>query len=90
MSAASSRIAKGLAKGLGIKLEHDVPYEDLDLTKKDLEPYSERDPTPTEWVKDVLPNGSHVVNYLYNSFPFLQWIGRYNRQYLAGDIVAGK
>jgi len=85
-------MGRGLARGLGVKLENDVPHvtQHNGTAGMDLDPYVERDPTPSEWVREVFPGGRQLVNYFYSLFPFLQWIGRYNRQYLAGDVIAGK
>lgn len=89
MPAAGSRMVRGLAKGLGIKLEHDVPRDDNNLAEMGVDGYIERDPTPSEWIKDGIPSGGQVLDYFQNLFPFLQWLGRYNIQYFIGDLIAG-
>lgn len=87
MTTAGSRIGHALANVLGVKLEHDIPREDNYGIGFDA--YIERDPTPSEWLQETLPNRSRILDYFHNLFPFIQWIGRYNTKYLFGDVVAG-
>lgn len=51
--------------------------------------YVEQDPTVGEWLRDVIPNGSQVIRYLSNLFPFSRWIFSYNLRWLLGDMIAG-
>ena len=51
--------------------------------------YVEDEPTAKEWIQDTLPSGPEFREYCYSLFPFLHWIGRYNVQWLIGDLVAG-
>ena len=93
----SAKIGHGLAKVLGIKLD----YRDA-ITKEDLsrgesvfsvssaDTYVEEEPSVVQWLQDILPTGRGVLNYLYSLIPFVHWIGRYNGQWLFGDLVAGQ
>lgn len=91
-----SKFGRILAKGLGIKL---APSEDADPVTRgesafsvgtmDTYPYEEREPTSGEWMREHAPTLKDVRLYFYNLFPFLQWIGRYNVQWLIGDLIAG-
>jgi sodium-independent sulfate anion transporter 11 len=51
--------------------------------------YVEQDPTVGEWLRDAVPNGKQVINYLSSLFPFSAWIFSYNIQWLLGDLIAG-
>jgi solute carrier family 26 (sodium-independent sulfate anion transporter), member 11 len=51
--------------------------------------YVEQDPTVGEWVRDAVPDGKQVVNYLTSLFPFSAWIFSYNLQWFLGDMIAG-
>lgn len=51
--------------------------------------YVEHDPTVGEWLRDAVPDGKKVVNYLTSLFPFSAWIFSYNLQWFLGDTIAG-
>ncbi|KAF1813709.1 sulfate permease-like protein [Eremomyces bilateralis CBS 781.70] len=89
-----TKVGRGLAKGLGIELEDPVHNERVtrgesvfSVTSADT--YVEEEPTVAEWLRQVAPTGQTVVQYFINLFPFLKWIGRYNLQWLIGDLIAG-
>lgn len=52
--------------------------------------FVEDEPTVLEWFRSVTPSRSQVLAYPRQLFPFTEWIGRYNLQWLYGDLVAGK
>ncbi|KAF7714769.1 Sulfate transporter [Penicillium ucsense] len=96
----ASKLGHTLAKGLGIKLAYRDPLgassdpvtrgeSTFSVGTVDTYSYNEPEPTTIEWIQEVTPTGQQVVNYFINLFPFLQWIGRYNVQWLLGDLVAG-
>lgn len=95
---AASKIGKGLAKGLGIKLEYrdelalkdEIRRGESVFSSQTAGAYVEEEPTSAEWLAGVFPNGHDLVTYTRSLFPFTHWIGRYNLQWLAGDLVAGK
>src|SRR3569833_313763 len=96
MSSTSTKIGHALAKGLGIKLENPEPYQDevtrgeSVLSVQTADTFVEQPPTTAEYLFELVPNGKQLTNYLYSLFPFIHWIGHYNLQWLAGDLVAGK
>jgi solute carrier family 26 (sodium-independent sulfate anion transporter), member 11 len=94
---ASARVKTGhfLAKILGIKLNNGVASGDVTrgesvFSVQSADSFVEEEPTSGEWIQDLLPNGHDVVAYVRSLFPFTYWIGRYNLQWLLGDLVAGK
>lgn len=83
-----------LAKLLDITL-HNEPGSD-DLTRGEsvfsvqtADSFFERQPVSGEWIRGLLPGWHDFVHYLRSLFPFTYWIGRYNLQWLLGDVVAG-
>ncbi|TVY37426.1 Sulfate permease [Lachnellula occidentalis] len=94
---AASKVARGLAKGLGIKLEYrdelqlkdEIRRGESVFSSQTADTYVEEEPRSAEWIADVLPNGHDLATYARSLFPFTHWIGRYNLQWLAGDLVAG-
>lgn len=51
--------------------------------------FIEREPTVAEFLQEITPSRQAVGRYVYNLFPFIQWIGKYNVTWLIGDLVAG-
>jgi sodium-independent sulfate anion transporter 11 len=51
--------------------------------------YIDREPTAAEWIKEQVPTKRDVASYLKSLFPFVEWLPRYNTQWLIGDLVAG-
>lgn len=47
------------------------------------------DPTVLDWLNEVCPSGSQLLQYFVRLFPFLNWICHYNLQWLVGDLIAG-
>ncbi|TVY80338.1 Sulfate permease [Lachnellula suecica] len=94
---AAAKIGHGLAKALGIKLEYrdelqrkeEIQRGESVFSSQTADTYVENEPTSAEWVGEFLPSGSELAQYCRSLFPFLSWIGRYNVQWLAGDLVAG-
>src|SRR6266536_1832338 len=92
------KVGHGLAKVLGIKLQYRNPTGDGDKVTRGESTYSvstadtyvEEEPTTMEWFRQVTPSSRDFLRYLYSLFPFVHWIGRYNIQWLIGDLVAGE
>jgi sodium-independent sulfate anion transporter 11 len=96
MTSTGTNVGHGLAKVLGIKLQKPESYQD-DVTRGEsvlsvatTETFVEEPPTTAEWLREVVPTGRDVREYIWSLFPFLHWIGFYNPQWLIGDLVAGK
>lgn len=94
-----SKVTSGLAKVLGIKDEHRNPLDGSDgdpvthgesVLSSETCPYYEPEPSVAEWLRALLPTGRQASTYFLGIFPFLKWIGRYNWQWLIGDLVAGQ
>lgn len=91
----TTKIGHGLAKVLGIKLHYRDPTgEGISrgesvFSVSSADTYVEEEPTSLEWIKQVAPSGRTFINWAQSLFPFTHWIGRYNAQWLAGDLVAG-
>jgi sodium-independent sulfate anion transporter 11 len=96
MASTSSKIGHSLAKVLGIDLHyrHETGSERVTrgesvFSVNSADNYVEEEPTAIEWLHEVTPTGQDVTRYFVHLFPFLQWITRYNVQWLIGDLVAG-
>ncbi|OQE24477.1 hypothetical protein PENSTE_c007G01849 [Penicillium steckii] len=93
------KAGNAVAKGLGIKVAYRDPMGANDPVTRgestfsvgtvDTYSYNEPEPTSVEWIREITPSFREFVNYLISLFPFLNWIGRYNLQWLFGDMVAG-
>ena len=96
MSSASVKTGHFLAKILGIKLDNgNEPRDELTrgesvFSIQTADTFVEGQPTSAEWVREVLPSGHDLLVYARSLFPFTYWIGRYNVQWLLGDLVAGE
>lgn len=93
-----TKVGHGLARGLGIRLAYRDPLgsknegepdQGFSVGTADTYSYYEPEPTSLEWLQEITPTGQQVLNYIINLFPFLNWITRYNVQWLFGDLVAG-
>ncbi|KAI8940075.1 hypothetical protein NX059_003794 [Plenodomus lindquistii] len=96
MASTTTKIGHGLAKVLGIQLHYRnetgserVTRGESVFTVDSADSYVEDEPTAREWLEDVLPTARELGEYAYSLFPFVHWIGRYNVQWLIGDLVAG-
>lgn len=93
---AATRVGHTLAKGLGIKLNYRNELDDeirrgeSVFSSQTADTYVETEPHAIDWIRETAPNGRDLKNYLWSLFPFLHWITRYNAQWAAGDLVAGK
>ena len=93
---AATKIGHGLAKGLGIKLNYrnelneEIRRGESVFSIQTTDTYVEEEPRSIEWIQETLPNGHDLAQYCRSLFPFLSWIGHYNLQWLAGDLVAGE
>lgn len=97
MASTSTKVGHFLAKVLRIDLNYrdEIPEETLTrgesvFSVQTSDTFVEQQPTSAEWIREVLPSGKDLVTYTRSLFPFTYWIGRYNLQWLAGDLVAGK
>lgn len=97
MSGSSSRdrLSRAVASALGIK----IVYRDDPVTRgesmfsvgtAETISYLEPEPRTADWLAEHVPSPRAVGLYVYNLFPFLRWISRYNLQWFTGDLVAGK
>ncbi|ODA81834.1 hypothetical protein RJ55_00339 [Drechmeria coniospora] len=85
-----------LAEFLGIKVQDPgqrnvdqlARYETAPTTLTD-DTFVEDLPTTAEWFRSQLPSTNTLALYSRSLFPFLSWIGHYNLQWFAGDVVAG-
>jgi len=93
---AATKIGHGLAKVLGIKLNYrdelgdQIRRGESVFSSHTADTYVEEEPTSGEWIRETLPSGPELVQYTRSLFPFLNWIGSYNLQWFAGDLVAGE
>jgi sodium-independent sulfate anion transporter 11 len=93
---AATKIGHGLAKALGIKLHYrnelneEIRRGESVFSSQTAGTYVEEEPRSIEWVRDTIPSGPEFLQYCYSLFPFVHWIGAYNLQWLAGDLVAGR
>ncbi|KJZ78169.1 hypothetical protein HIM_02207 [Hirsutella minnesotensis 3608] len=77
-----------LADAIGLspkdrKLDDDVPS----ISNADL--FIELEPTVQDFIRELAPSARDVGRYVYNLFPFIHWIGKYNFTWFVGDIIAG-
>ncbi|KAI9828761.1 MAG: Sulfate permease 2 [Thelocarpon impressellum] len=93
---AATKVGHALAKFLRIKLEYRDPLGRQDVTRGEsafslssADPYVEEEPSTVEVIKEFVPTPRAIGHYVYHLFPFIHWIGRYNLQWFAGDLVAG-
>ncbi|KAL9041159.1 MAG: hypothetical protein Q9180_001463 [Flavoplaca navasiana] len=92
----ATKVGHGLAKVLGIKLHYRNPQGLDDVSRGEsvysvssADTYVEQEPSTWEWIRSVTPTGRGLLHWAYHLFPFVHWIGRYNLQWLYGDLVAG-
>ncbi|KAG6040487.1 hypothetical protein E4U41_000430 [Claviceps citrina] len=96
MSSSTTRTVHSLAKVLGVKV-HDADQDTADavtggdssISVQTHHSFVEGAPSISEWLHDQVPTQQEAGAYIKSLFPFLSWMGHYNRQWLAGDIVAG-
>jgi solute carrier family 26 (sodium-independent sulfate anion transporter), member 11 len=94
MASTGVKTQQFLAKAVGIKLNTDSNSEGLTrgesvFSLQTADTFVEPEPTSGEWIREHIPSGQDVVAYARSLFPFTYWIGRYNLQWLIGDLVAG-
>ncbi len=94
---ASTKVGHALAKVLGIKLHYRDPTGGDKLTRGEsvfsvssADAFIEDEPTAAEWLRGITPSGKGLLRWAYDLFPFTHWIGRYNGQWLFGDLIAGQ
>lgn len=78
-----TQVGQGLAKVLGIELQHATPYEQHVTRGESIYSlngaagaYIEAEPTVVEYFSQFKPSGSGIGQYLLDFFPFITWIGR--------------
>jgi hypothetical protein len=92
----STQVGHGLAKGLGIKLQYrneldeEIRRGESVFSSATADTYVEEEPRSIDWLQSLVPSGRDILDYLKSLFPFLAWIGRYNLQWLVGDLIAGE
>ncbi|KAL9098273.1 MAG: hypothetical protein Q9163_006044, partial [Psora crenata] len=91
-----TRVGHGLAKFLGIKLQYRNPTGTDSVTRGEsvfsvstADTFVEEEPTVYDWINKITPTPRAILRWFYHLFPFVHWIGRYNLQWLYGDLVAG-
>jgi len=95
MASTGSKVGHGLAKVLGIKLDrrddiHDkITRGESVFSVSSADTFVEEEPSVLEWFQEQTPSMHDMAVYSRNLFPFTHWIGRYNLQWLTGDLVAG-
>lgn len=77
-----------LASAIGLapqdrKHDDDVPS----ISNADL--FVEHEPTVRDFFVELAPSAQAVARYVYNLFPFVHWIGKYNSTWFVGDFIAG-
>lgn len=96
MASRSTQIGHGLAKVLGIKLDYrnetgqpSVTRGESTFSVDSADNYVEQEPTSLEWLRSIAPSRHTAVDYVRSLFPFVQWLPKYNLQWLTGDLIAG-
>ncbi|KAL8830898.1 MAG: hypothetical protein Q9170_005529 [Blastenia crenularia] len=91
-----TKLGHGLAKVLRIKLNYRHPQGVENVSRGEsvfsvssADSFVEREPTSWEYIREVTPNRRDLLGWASSLFPFVHWIGHYNAQWLAGDLVAG-
>lgn len=94
---AATKVGHGLAKVLGIKLNYRDELNSQEILRGEsvfsiqtADTFVEEEPRSLEWIQDTLPGRHELAAYCRSLFPFLNWIGCYNLQWLCGDLVAGE
>ena len=92
---AATKVGHALAKVLGIKLQYrnelneEIRRGESVFSIQTTDTYVEEEPRSVEWIREVIPSKHDLAVYTRSLFPFTHWIGRYNLQWLIGDLVAG-
>lgn len=95
MSRTVTAVGNGMARLLGIDVDGSdsatTPESQRDepLLTQTSEPFIEGQPTAAEWMREQVPSGEELSKYATSLLPCLSWVGHYNLQWLASDIVAG-
>lgn len=94
MATATAKTGHILAKVLGIKLDDPSEYEAITrgesiVSTKTTDTFVEEEPRTWDWIREKVPSWRQFGPYFRSLFPFTYWIGRYNLQWLIGDLVAG-
>ncbi|KAK0662061.1 putative sulfate permease [Cercophora samala] len=89
-----SGVGHKVARLLGIQLQPKDPYHHANDPRETAhfnpnQTFVEESPRVDEFFLKLAPSGPQIWQYLVSLFPFLSWIGYYNLQWLAGDLVAG-
>ncbi|KAJ4420495.1 hypothetical protein N0V85_000570 [Neurospora sp. IMI 360204] len=94
MSTAWGKAGRFTAKALGIKLQDKDPYDEVTrgesiISNHTTSSFVEEPPHTAEFLREIVPSGKQLGDYVLSLFPFTSWIGHYNLQWFAGDLVAG-
>lgn len=95
MVGVATKVGHGLAKVLQIKLDstevldEEIRRGESVFSSQTADGYVEPEPHTIDWFREITPSGRELGQYGISLFPFLKWIGRYNLQWLTGDLVAG-
>jgi sodium-independent sulfate anion transporter 11 len=82
----SSNKKEKIAKALGFEPKDN--YDDVPpLTNADT--FLEPEVSVNEFLAEIVPTLNDVGRYVYNLFPFVHWIGKYNWTWGLGDLIAG-
>jgi len=78
-----AKVGHGLARVLGIDLEHATSYEQQITRGESVyslsgssDAYIDTEPTVLEYFSQFKPTGRGLSQYLLSFFPFVTWIGR--------------
>ncbi|CAD6503949.1 BgTH12-05692 [Blumeria graminis f. sp. triticale] len=89
------RITKGIVKGLGLRVDHQVmPVDELlrgesIFASQIASTYFEEEPHTLDWMRQKVPSYIQLLDYVCSIFPFTDWILSYNLQWFLGDFIAG-
>lgn len=75
-----------LASAIGLAPQHD---DDGVPSISNADVFIEHEPTVREFLAELVPSAHDVGRYVYNLFPFVHWIGKYNWTWFVGDLIAG-
>lgn len=91
MSGTAAKLGRILAESLGIQVEDsDLEIDEDGITRpRASDSFIEGPPTTAEWLHNQVPTRDEMASYASSLLPCLSWVGRYNLQWLASDMLAG-
>ncbi|KYK54258.1 sulfate permease II [Drechmeria coniospora] len=78
-----------LSRAVGFDKSHDDDDDDDIPSISNTDLFIEHEPTVREFLAELTPSARDVGRYVYNLFPFIHWIGKYNLTWFVGDLIAG-